>query len=95
MKDRVAPRLQPTHAESDGVVSMAHPRLPEKLLPPKVAFEIIGVSDPQGYSLIRQGILPAVKVGRQYRIDPETLREWIRNGGQSYEGGWRKQAAAN
>lgn len=65
----------------------------EKLMTPERTFEIIGVSKQQGYSLIRQGILPAVKLGRQYRIDPETLREWIRSGGQAYSGGWRKTVA--
>ena len=62
---------------------------------PEAAFEIIGVSKHQGYSLIRQGILPVVKVGRQYRIDPEAFREWIRAGGKSFAGGWRKEAVAN
>lgn len=67
----------------------------EKLMSPKAAFDIIGVSEQQGYSLIRQGILPVVKVGRQYRVDPEALRDWIRSGGRSFEGGWRKEVLAN
>lgn len=30
------------------------------------------------YRLVRKGGLPAVKVGKQWRLDSETLAEWLR-----------------
>ena len=30
------------------------------------------------YRLVRQGALPAVKIGKQWRVDRETLAEWLR-----------------
>jgi len=30
------------------------------------------------YRLVRQGALPAVKIGKQWRVDRETLEEWLR-----------------
>lgn len=42
------------------------------------------------YRLARQKILPCVRIGRMIRFDEQALDEWIRNGGQAWEGGWRK-----
>lgn len=67
----------------------------DKLQTIEWASEIIGIPKTSCYAMARQGILPVVKVGRQYRVDPEALREWVRKGGQSYPGGWRKEAALN
>lgn len=39
----------------------------------------------------RQGILPAVRLGRHIRVDREVLDEWIKNGGQSLPGGWKRE----
>jgi len=64
----------------------------DKLQTIEWACEIIGIPKNSGYAMVRQGILPVVKVGRQYRVDPEVLREWIKNGGQAYPGGWRRTA---
>ena len=30
------------------------------------------------YRLVRQGVLPAVKVGKQWRVNREALEEWLR-----------------
>ena len=30
------------------------------------------------YRLVRQGSLPAVKIGKQWRVDREALEEWLR-----------------
>ena len=30
------------------------------------------------YRLVRQGALPAVKIGKQWRVDRETLAQWLR-----------------
>lgn len=38
---------------------------------------------PRVYELCRLGKLPHVKLGRQKRVAPAALREWIANGGQA------------
>ena len=47
---------------------------------PQVA-EVLGVSLARAYDLARRGWLPAVRIGRQVRVDPEALAAWIREGG--------------
>jgi excisionase family DNA binding protein len=42
--------------------------------------------------LIREGILPAVRLGRQIRIDPHSLERFIETGGQALPGDWRREA---
>ena len=42
--------------------------------------------------LAREGVLPVVRLGRQYRVDPERLSEWIGAGGRPLPGGWRRAA---
>lgn len=34
--------------------------------------------------LARKGLLPAIRVGRQFRFDPEKLRQFCAEGGQGY-----------
>jgi excisionase family DNA binding protein len=51
---------------------------------PKVA-EIIDTTIPRVYELIRLGILPAVRMGRQVRVEANALEEWIKNGGSAQE----------
>jgi excisionase family DNA binding protein len=54
--------------------------LPRLLRVAQVA-EILDVSVQRAYELARIGTLPVVRVGRQVRVDPLRLREWIRAGG--------------
>lgn len=56
----------------------------------EVADSILNTTPERVYTLIREKILPSVRLGRQVRIDSIVLEEWIRNGGQSYPEGWRK-----
>lgn len=69
--------------------------MPEKLLRITEVARILDVTEDRAYALARAGILPVVRIGRHLRVDPEALQKWIRAGGQSFEGGWRKQAVAN
>lgn len=64
---------------SSEVISMS-----TKLLKvPKVA-EIIDATIPRTYELLRQGIIPGiVRMGRQIRVDPDALAEWIARGGET------------
>jgi excisionase family DNA binding protein len=45
------------------------------------ASTILRVRVPQVYALARDGILPAVRVGRAVRFNREQLERWIENGG--------------
>lgn len=56
----------------------------------EVAEDILNTTPERVYTLIREKILPSVRLGRQVRIDSIALEEWIQNGGQSYPEGWRK-----
>lgn len=42
----------------------------------------LGVSKDRAYELVRLGILPAVRLGRQVRVDEDVLHEWILSGGR-------------
>ncbi len=54
---------------------------------------LLGVSEARCYELMRTGILPSVRLGRQVRVHEEVLREWIRNGGQTLPGGGRRRTS--
>lgn len=50
---------------------------------PEIA-DLLGVSTQRAYEMARRGLIPAVRMGRQVRVDMESLNEWIRNGGSSH-----------
>ena len=57
--------------------------MPTKLLRiPEVA-AILNVTVQRTYELARQDLIPVVRMGRQLRVDPGKLQEWIINGGSS------------
>jgi len=56
---------------------------------PEVA-ELLQVSEWRAYQLVREGILPAVHLGRQVRIPADKLREFVESGGKRLDGGWRR-----
>lgn len=58
---------------------------------PEVA-RILDTPEQQVYSLIKKGILPAVHLGRQVRIDRVALDMFIESGGQAYSGGRKNEA---
>lgn len=65
-----------------------------KLRTVKNAAQDLEVSEARVYEMIRTGLLPlgvVVHLGRQVRIDEDALREWVRAGGQSLPGGWRRE----
>lgn len=43
--------------------------------------ERLGITNQRTWELIRRGMLPAVRIGRQVRVDEDALEEWIRQGG--------------
>lgn len=65
-----------------------------RLLTVEEAAGILGVNRARAYELVRQGIVPSVRLGRQVRVDPIRLEEFIHAGGISLPGGWRRESAA-
>lgn len=53
-----------------------------RLLRVPEAAVVLGVSAARTYELIRVGILPSVRLGRQVRIDLAALEEFVRAGGR-------------
>ncbi len=49
----------------------------EHLLTYRQAGELLGVTERTIWSLVDQGELPAVKFGRNVRIDPSDLRDYV------------------
>ena len=61
-----------------------------------VVVERFGVTMARAYALVREGLLPpgvVVRIGRQVRIDPDALDQFIAAGGSGLPGGWRRQPA--
>ncbi len=57
--------------------------MPETFLTIPEAARLLRVAERTVYTLARRGDLPgAVKVGNQWRIDRETLMDWVRRQGQ-------------
>lgn len=52
--------------------------------------DMLQVSTTRVYQLVREGILPAVHLGRQVRIPADKLREFAESGGKRLDGGWRR-----
>jgi len=63
-----------------------------KLLKLSEVAETLDVTYDRIAQMAREGILPGVRLGRQIRVNPDTLQSWIDNGGQALPGGWRKAA---
>lgn len=63
-----------------------------RLLTVSEVARVLGVRDNRVYDLAKSGTLPAVRIGRQLRIDEDSLLAWIKNGGAALPGGWRREA---
>ena len=50
--------------------------------------QALGISKSSAKRLIADGLIPVVRVGRQYRISEEQLEAWVANGGA---GSFRRQ----
>lgn len=64
----------------------------EKLLKVEEVAYILNVSTDRVYSLARENLIPSVRIGRQIRVDESQLRNWIQDGGQALNGGWKKES---
>lgn len=54
---------------------------PRTLRDAKWAAGRLGVRLHRVYELCREDVLPHVRIGRQIRVDPDALEEWIEAGG--------------
>ena len=61
----------------------------ESLLTAQQVAVLLQVPKARVYGLVRLGLLPGVRVGRQVRFSPDALREWIAAGGMALPGGLR------
>lgn len=69
----------------------------KQLLTLQQTANILAVKYPRVAEMVRIGLFPegiVVRLGRQIRIDPEALDQFLRNGGRALPGGWRREAEA-
>lgn len=57
--------------------------------------DILNVKYPRVAEMVRTGTIPqvcVVRLGRQIRINPDALQQFLCNGGKALEGDWRREA---
>ncbi|WKV08025.1 helix-turn-helix domain-containing protein [Thermoanaerobacterium sp. CMT5567-10] len=62
----------------------------KKLLLAGDVAELLNINIDAVYRLTRENIIPYVRIGRLIRFDSDEIEEWIKKGGQAFDGGWRK-----
>ena len=55
--------------------------------------ETMGLSTGRVYEALRLGLLPAVRIGRQVRVEEQAVRDWVSSCGQTYPHLDKKQAS--
>jgi putative molybdopterin biosynthesis protein len=55
--------------------------------------KILNVTYPRAAQLAREGIFPTIRLGRQIRVDPDQLADFLARGGRALPGGWRREPA--
>lgn len=55
-----------------------------KMLRVQDVAEILDVTTARVYELARLGLLPVIRLGRQIRVDPRVLDDFIATGGKSF-----------
>ena len=68
--------LKPSRAER-------REKMDEEILDVEGAAQALGVSTRTIYTLARQGEIPAMRVGREWRFALQNLRAWVINGSQA------------
>ena len=66
--------------------------MPLKLITVEEAAELLQLPVPNVYRQIRSGLIPVgvcVRIGRQIRIRPDRLEQWLDAGGAALPGGWK------
>ena len=55
----------------------------QELLRISAVARLLSVSESSTRRLIRENTIPSIRIGRQIRVDLESLREWLRTGGSA------------
>jgi hypothetical protein len=63
-----------------------------KLLTLDQTAEILNTTYARAAGLARENLIPVVRLGRQIRVDPIRLQEFIAGGGRALPGGWKREA---
>jgi excisionase family DNA binding protein len=63
-----------------------------KLLTLDQVAEVLSVTYARAAGLARESVIPVVRLGRQIRVDPIRLQEFIASGGRALPGGWKREA---
>lgn len=50
---------------------------------PQIA-QMTQLSEPRVYEAVRRKLLPAIRIGRQVRVEEAAFLDWIKAGGQAY-----------
>jgi putative molybdopterin biosynthesis protein len=66
------------------------PPVAERLMTIDEARDLLRLTRTRMYQLIRDGIIPSVRLGRGIRLVPAELRAFIARGGQGFERTWRR-----
>lgn len=61
-----------------------------RLLTAQEVADQLGITDQRVYAMIREGLLPGVRLGRSVRVEVSALEAYLAQGGQPHAGGWRK-----
>jgi excisionase family DNA binding protein len=71
------------------------PQVPNwRLLDAAETARMLGLRRQQLYGLVREGVIPCVRLGRKLKFHPQVLEEFVANGGQGFgPEGWRRSAA--
>lgn len=56
--------------------------------------DVLGLPVTTVYAHARDGRLPAIRIGRRVRFEPDAIRDFIESGGEPLEGGWRHEEEA-
>jgi len=62
----------------------------ESLLTAQQVAVLLQVPKARVYELAREGLIPAVRLGRQIRVSASALDDWIADGGRALPDGWRR-----
>ena len=64
----------------------------EKLMTLAEAADYLAIGYARAAEMARTGLLPVIRRGRQIRVSPERLAQFVADGGKPLPGGWRKIA---
>lgn len=65
-----------------------------RLLDATETAEMLGIRRAQLYGLVRDGVIPCVRLGRKVKFHPHVLEEFVASGGQGFgPTGWRRAGA--